>query len=1058
MADKQQTLIYIEKENLEEAKFMSRNFVNPEVKKRAYVNALGAELISGYLASEGFDVQNLHNIHSISKILENNDISDILLPNIHIDVRVVVDENQIFVPKSHFEKGLVPDVYAVLKLSEDFKTAEFLGYFTPSQIDKNNANTDYYFVGKNQLTSSETFVKFINDFVGKSSRYLTEEDIYRGRELSVSMADHNITPAEEKEFIELLLLSDSLRESVLEFDNFETLAYTSASAVVKAAQDKQDVVAPAVEITEQIQSEDNIIDESKDTDNFDVGDDLLEDSTNNIVEPLENETTLDTEEKLPFTENLDIAEDLTQDLPTQDIEQNKVEIEKIDTAEEKSLTVDDILDKTIASIDDSGETKPETDKKSDVAGNIVAALAGTAAAASAAGVAAKAETVTTGVTAAEAVGAAVSDEAIKLASLSGDIIDNALNGRISEQNKYIDSVDYDKARIAPDAVEIPEEMKDVIDDLSKSKKQSEEEFKDEYDTPKDMATLDKADSIASEIIEQDFKPETVDMEAMETVENEAYEQEDTDSLSDIEQISSAADNISKSEEEFVENYNIAENEVVDLPEITDFSIDDEGKLESHSTDLEYSQRDESEDLIDIKPLDDSITDSLDFGDESISLNEDIFAQDSVVEDLGSEQKKDDKIDTDVEDIISEGDDENIENLDKDSDIASLLEEDSELAEQNTSETVMEDVISEPSVESDKIDLSSSEEITFEDFENMMSEDTTDEKQQEDMLNSLTEENSNLADSETVINSDSDFSDFEMANLEDIIEESEVQASETFVASSNSTVISDKTFTVGEIPIDINNTNEATVSQEGPLTDLYNKKSTMAGESLLNNPGTMGAARPKSKSPVAGILGTLIVLAIVGVIGFFAAKMFKAPTQETPQPVTDETLPASSDNTAANSTDTLNIDKNNVVNMDNNTNALASTASSAKPSASANNAKKSGTATAFVDIKKLTWEVPDYVSYDANFKQYFQSVGKSLKLALTSDLLLATDYIYSSPVKVSVTFTKDGDFKNSQIINSSGSTQIDSIVLQTVNQTLKGVKAPHSVGNDESTTAILKIYF
>ena len=104
------------------------------------------------------------------------------------------------------------------------------------------------------------------------------------------------------------------------------------------------------------------------------------------------------------------------------------------------------------------------------------------------------------------------------------------------------------------------------------------------------------------------------------------------------------------------------------------------------------------------------------------------------------------------------------------------------------------------------------------------------------------------------------------------------------------------------------------------------------------------------------------------------------------------------------------------------------------------------------------KVPDYISYNQQFKQYFQSVGKSLKLTLTSDLLLATDYLYSDNVRVAVTFGKDGTFQNSQIIVSSGSNQIDKIVLQTVNQTLKALKAPNSVGNDENTTAVLKIYF
>ena len=263
------------------------------------------------------------------------------------------------------------------------------------------------------------------------------------------------------------------------------------------------------------------------------------------------------------------------------------------------------------------------------------------------------------------------------------------------------------------------------------------------------------------------------------------------------------------------------------------------------------------------------------------------------------------------------------------------------------------------------------------------------------------------------------------------------------------LISKTTFAVGEIPIDINETEQ--VSDNTPLGNLYDPNAKIPGDTLINSPNKRSTSAGSNKAPmIAGILGGAVVLIIMGVVGFFASKMLKAPTMETPQPITDDNVPTSSDN-GVSDTNTLNVNKDNVVNMDNNTNALASTAT-------VDTTKKSGSAIPFTDIKKLSWEVPDYVSYDANFRQYFQSVGKSLKLALVSDLLLADDYIYSNPVKISVTFSQDGTFKNSQILNSSGSTKIDSIMLQTVNQTLKSVKAPHSVGKDESTTAILKIYF
>ena len=152
-------------------------------------------------------------------------------------------------------------------------------------------------------------------------------------------------------------------------------------------------------------------------------------------------------------------------------------------------------------------------------------------------------------------------------------------------------------------------------------------------------------------------------------------------------------------------------------------------------------------------------------------------------------------------------------------------------------------------------------------------------------------------------------------------------------------------------------------------------------------------------------------------------------------------------------------------MDNNSNALATTNNATKQvkqqtpaTASATTTQKKGTATPFVSIKKLTWSLPSYISYSPEFKQYFQTTGKSLKISLTGDLLLATDPLYSNNMRVGITFGKDGTLQNAQIITSSGSNQIDKIVLQTVNKVLKALKAPNSVGNEENTPVTLNIYF
>ena len=129
MGMEQETLIYVEENDKEEAKVLTQGLLNKNVKSRAYINALGAELALKYLALENINNSKTYNMHNVHKILEEFDISDIMLSNIHIDVRVVFDENKIFIPKSHFEYNITPDIYLVFLLAEDSSHVKFLGFF-----------------------------------------------------------------------------------------------------------------------------------------------------------------------------------------------------------------------------------------------------------------------------------------------------------------------------------------------------------------------------------------------------------------------------------------------------------------------------------------------------------------------------------------------------------------------------------------------------------------------------------------------------------------------------------------------------------------------------------------------------------------------------------------------------------------------------------------------------------------------------------------------------------------------------------------------------------------
>ena len=1400
MANNQEVLIYVEKDNHVEAEFMSRNFVNKEIKNRAYVNALGAELLMGYLSAEGIDVSDINNIHSISKVLENIDISDVLLPNIHLDVRVVFDENQIFIPKSHSELEIEPDAYVVLKLESNFKHVELLGYFKPSQIDKRNKNNEYYFFEKDKLSPADTLTKFVKEFVGKSPRNLSEEDFLRGRELSISLADHNISVAEEKELLELLLLSRALRESILEFDNFETLSYSAAPMlsgsvdafsmssgfqileeegeyedeyegdedVVDLAnrfetfeplesveedvslatmslnenlsfdevfpevggqaedeelpdatevfdfidgdssddeddeddENKEDVedlvseeeleiaddgfefldgtsddddvdteekssyveetfksedltteeslldkgLSPDMEIPVENMETDSLILQAENVDEVVSIEEITEieetpleelveevaavdetseiDATEEIHELVNNDETLDIsevqelndtvqvesiesdvviedmveenpvnvnevqdelvaeqpivnveEEVLDVSDNFELGlavedgatlsnsdtvedlevekpidvnednveledsvsveeaplsvENLEMDLPSLELEEMPVEslsavteteevpevteslnidenvptlaleeapsldIDSVDlgddllggnlTADEivmdtkvesfeedvpqeptmppveevytptpvSELSVDAILDQTIAAIDSPkklddaveevsviDEAVQNVDTEDESVEEVNTDLDKAAEATASALVDAVAN---------EDVKVTVSDDAMNLASVAGDMVNDAVQNLESSQQVNLNKIDYANTDIVSEIDEVPDNLMATADDLSLSKLVANLEAEESglFAETTDISNLNAVDAYEEEA----FVHDTVNFGAMETVSKDKLIEQGFENSGD--------DNLSNFDMP-VDNFNLPEvnmgkeEGVVDLPQFSSggFTINEDGSspmdkmLDMGMAALE--EQNSVEGLMDMDmnaggaPLS---PDALDF---SSCMKPSTRRREESRSSSSGESKS--TLDEETKKILLAN------NITRSSDNDDL--------EEDFGETITIPVDDEPFEISATDEDTSSDELSLDELDALVSdlEDTQEVASTDEVQPSVTNEQQDWM-------TDNDYAELQDVTpqvqdvADDFITEPEVNPKEV-VVSENSVVISDRTFRTGEVPIDINVSKAPQLDGPESLQNLYDPNSKVPGGALLQNPGRLGSAtQGKGASGLLGIVGTLIVLALVGGIGFGVSKFFKSPTDEAPQPITDEPIPTSTVKQTSDA-NTLKIDPNNVVNMDNNYDALATTS---KPSAgtSANTAKpsqKKGPAKTFVEIKEMKWLLPDYISRDAQFQQYFQSVGKSLKLSLTTDLLLASDYIYSDQMKVAVTFGKDGSFQTSQVIVSSGSNQIDRIVLQTVNQTLKSLKAPNSVGNDENTTAVLNISF
>lgn len=224
LIDKKNKIIKVEKDDLKDAKLSSLDFSDIETRKRAYANVLGARLAMKMLFSQKIEATNLYSLYTIHNVLEKFDIADIYFQNIKIDIRLVFSPNEIFIPKTHFDYGLTPDIYLVLLARENLSAVEFLGFFDTDDLNKENFNKDFYFYEYDLLQKPEKLKNFLENYTPKNHFNTPEPISNELEELLLAFVDGETTEKDSRFVIEQLAVNFSLREKLVEFENFELMS------------------------------------------------------------------------------------------------------------------------------------------------------------------------------------------------------------------------------------------------------------------------------------------------------------------------------------------------------------------------------------------------------------------------------------------------------------------------------------------------------------------------------------------------------------------------------------------------------------------------------------------------------------------------------------------------------------------------------------------------------------------------------------------------------------------------------------------------------------------
>lgn len=315
----------IEENDIEFAQNICKVIENSDIRNRAVANNLASKIAERFFEKGSLDIDTMSGLHNIGHVLEDIDIADIYINGSYIDVRLYFNDEELGVPKSHFDNNLLPAAYMFIKITPDLSGATVTGFMQPEEIDTSNTKDGFIIIDETKLVS----------FYDIEPLLITKEDPFNINEADIfAYLENNI--ANKNAFYKSLIAS---KDGRLRLAKANKAQY--AFNFISINNDTQNV---AETLDNGLISDELLPDESITDDFADLGNETLDLEPTDDIADLGDET-LDLEATDEFT---DLSPETLDLEPTNDATQ----------LEETDAISDDINDGLSSSLDTVDDLEP----------------------------------------------------------------------------------------------------------------------------------------------------------------------------------------------------------------------------------------------------------------------------------------------------------------------------------------------------------------------------------------------------------------------------------------------------------------------------------------------------------------------------------------------------------------------------------------------------------------------------------------------------------------------------------------------------------------------------
>ena len=191
-------------------------------RKRANASITALFAYAAYLKNTyNLNIQNSMTIYRNPALCEQFEVADFYVNNYHIDVRITNVYNAVLVPKIHYDNGIMPDFYAVIKVDSELKKAVFLGIIDTKTSNPEPCDYHYYKFDEKSFITNEEFLKIIKTEKHQKTNIKSHEYF---KEFYLSFIDNEIGSQKKREILKHLFECSECRTEFCCFTGFEMVS------------------------------------------------------------------------------------------------------------------------------------------------------------------------------------------------------------------------------------------------------------------------------------------------------------------------------------------------------------------------------------------------------------------------------------------------------------------------------------------------------------------------------------------------------------------------------------------------------------------------------------------------------------------------------------------------------------------------------------------------------------------------------------------------------------------------------------------------------------------